>query len=349
MGSVGRSRRTRAQRVLSRIATVVGGLAFVLALGAFAACRPGASSTDRPVVLGYMANLTHAQAVLGMSSGEIERALSPTKLEAKVFNAGPSVIEALFAGAIDVAYVGPGPALNAHARSQGKGLRVVAGGCANGVVVVARKGSGIRTLADLAGRRLGTPQLGNTQDLSARHYLSAVLGQKDLSNVRPVDLTEHAGLFARGELDAAWVPEPWGQRLISEADAELVAEEKDLWPGGQFTQTLVVTTPEFLSRRPDVVESILRVHRSFTARLTTEPLKYEGQLSEALSSLTGRRLPDGVLRAAMGRVRFIDEPLPETLRTLATWARDLGFQDREVDLQGLVDTTILLKAATGAH
>jgi NitT/TauT family transport system substrate-binding protein len=284
-----------------------------------------------------------------MSSGELERALSPTKLEAKVFNAGPSVIEALFAGAIDVAYVGPGPALNAHARSHGAGLRVVAGGCANGVVVVARKGSGIRTLADLAGRPLGTPQLGNTQDLSARHYLSAVLGQKDLGNVRPVDLAEHAGLFARGELDAAWVPEPWGQRLISETDAVLIAEEKDLWPGGQFTQTLVVTTPEFLARRPDVVENILRVHRSWTLRLTTEPKKYEGELSDALSALTGRKLPNGVLHAAMGRVHFTDEPLPETLRTFAAWTHDLGFGEREVDLQGLVDTTVLLKAATGAN
>ena len=324
-------------------------LAIVVAvLGSVPACHSGQSQGERPITIGYFANLSHAQAVLGVASGEFERALSPVKLETRVFNAGPSLIEALFAGAIDIGYVGPGPTLSAHARSGGKGIRVVAGAASNGVVVVARKGSGIRTLADLAGKRVGTPQLGNTQDISARHYLSAVLKQTDLSNVRPVDNAEQAALFARGELDAAWVPEPWGQRLISEADATLIAEEKDLWPHHEFALTLVVTTPEFLSRRPELVESLLRVHRSWTRRLATEPDAVEGPLGDALFALNGKRLASGVLAAAIQRVRFIDDPNPETLQTFASWTQDLGFEQRTTDLNGLVDTTILLKAARGA-
>jgi NitT/TauT family transport system substrate-binding protein len=314
--------------------------------GALAACHKNSSEAAPAVRLGYFANLTHAQAVLGVSSGELEKALSPAKLETKIFNAGPSLIEALFAGEIDVGYVGPGPALAAHTKSGGRGIRVVAGAAANGVVIVARKGSGIRTLADLAGKRVGTPQLANTQDISARHYLAAVLKQTDLSNVVPIENAEQVAMFERGALDAAWAPEPWGQRLISEAGGELIAEEKDLWPSNQFAITLVVTTPEFLKQRPDVIEAMLRVHRSWTKRLNAEPEKYTAPLGDALFALTGKRLAAGILPAALRRVQFIDDPGMDTLRTYQAWKHDLGF-DRgpAVDLNGLVDATQLQKAS----
>jgi len=303
--------------------------------------RAGSGERGGPIRVGYFANLTHAQAVLGVASGDFETAIAPAKLEAKVFNAGPSLIEALFAGEIDIGYVGPGPALRAHQQSGGKGIRVVAGAAANGVVVVARKGSGIRALADLAGKRVATPQLGNTQDMSARHYLSAVLKESDLGNVVPIDNAEQAAMFARGALDAAWVPEPWGQRLIAETDATLVAEEKDLWPSKEFCLTLVVTTPEFLAKRPDVVRSVLRAHGTWTRRLNDEPGKYVNALGDALFALSGKRLAAGILPAALGRVRFVDDPSIDTLRTFATWQRDLGFDRGPTDLSGLVDTTAL--------
>jgi NitT/TauT family transport system substrate-binding protein len=313
----------------------------LLLVGGLLGCRAGSSEPTAAIRVGYLANLSHAQAVLGVASGDFERAVAPAKLEAKVFNAGPSLIEALFAGAIDIGYVGPGPALSAHEKSGGKGIRVVAGAAANGVVVVARKGSGIRSLADLAGKRVGTPQLGNTQDISARHYLLSVLKESDLGNVVPIDNAEQAAMFARGALDAAWVPEPWGQRLIAETDATLVAEEKDLWPSKEFCLTLVVTTPEFLAKRPDFVESVLRAHRTWTRRLTGEPDKYLNALGDALFALTGKRLAAGILPAALERVRFVDDPSMDTLRVFASWKRDLGFDRSRTDLSGLVDTTAL--------
>lgn len=308
------------------------------------ACR-GAKSAEQKVTIGYFPNLTHAQAVLGVASGDFAHAVAPWKLETKLFNAGPSLIEALFAGEIDIGYVGPGPALSAFQKSGGKGIRVVAGAAANGVVVVARKGSGINALGDLAGKRLATPQLGNTQDISARHYLSAVLKQATLANIVPVDNSEQVAMFSRGDLDAAWVPEPWGQRLISETDAVLVAEEKDLWPSKEFLLTLVVTTPEFLAKRPDVVEAVLKAHRLWTRRLVDEPDAHSAELGDALFTLTGKRLPPGVLPAAIKRVRFVDDPGMDTLRTFAMWKHDLGFDREEVDLNGLVDTSALKRAS----
>jgi NitT/TauT family transport system substrate-binding protein len=313
-------------------------------------CRGAAKGTESKVTIGYFANLSHAQAVLGVASGDFGRAVAPLKLETRLFNAGPSLVEALFAGEIDIGYVGPGPALSAFQRSAGKGIRVIAGAAANGVVVVARKGSGVQTLADLAGKRLATPQLGNTQDISARHYLASVLHQSDLTNVIPVENAEQAAMFGRGDIDAAWVPEPWGQRLITETGATMVAEEKDLWPNKEFCLTLVVTTPEFLARKPDVVEAILRAHRTWTHKLTAEPEAHVAELGDALFTLNGKRLPPGVLPAAIQRVRFIDDANLDTLRTFANWKHDLGFDRGGVDaveLAGLVDTSALMRASAG--
>ena len=333
---------------LPRVFRAVLWVAILAALVVGPGCKPrGSSAGAAPVRIGYFANLTHAQAVLGVASGELERAVSPAKLETKVFNAGPSLIEALFAGEIDIGYVGPGPAISAHAKSHGQGIRVIAGAAANGVVIVARQESGIRSLADLAGKRIATPQLGNTQDISARHYLSRVLKQDDLKNVLPIDNSQQAALFAKGEVDAAWVPEPWGQRLIAESGAKLIGEERDLWPSREFVLTLVVTTPEFLAKRADAVESVLRVHRSFTRKLAAEPDTYRAALGDALFKLTGKRLAEGILATAIKRVKFTDEPpLDETLSTFALWTNDLGFERAKIDTAGLVDKSILQKTAS---
>jgi NitT/TauT family transport system substrate-binding protein len=304
-----------------------------------------ASAGPRPVRVGYFANATHAQAVLGVASGDFARALGARKLEAKVFNAGPSLIEALFAGEIDVGYVGPGPILNGDYASHGEGIRVIAGAAANGVVIVARGDSDVRSLEDLAGKRIATPQMGNTQDISARHFVQATLKGDEAKSVVPIENAQQGAMLARGEIDAAWVPEPWGQRLIAENGARLIAEEKDLWPGHEFALTLVVTTPEFLAREPEAVEALLRVHHAWTERLAREPQAHAAELGDALFALTGKRLAAGVLPAALARVTFEDEPLEDTLRAFSTFKRDLGFGHASVDTQRLVDTSILHRLA----
>jgi NitT/TauT family transport system substrate-binding protein len=303
------------------------------------ACGKSRGSGDAQAVrVGYFANLSHAQALLGVASGDYAQAVAPARLETKIFNAGPSLIEALFAGEIDIGYVGPGPVISAQARSHGQGIRVVAGGAANGVVVVVRKDSGITSIAQLAGKRLATPQLGNTQDISARHYLTAVLGA-DVSHVTPVDNGQQAALFARNEIDAAWVPEPWGQVLIAQTGATLLAEEKDLWPDKEF----VATTPEFLAKHPDTVARVLGAHHTWTDRLAADPVKYAPAIGDALFALTGKQLDPTVVRNALGRVKFTSDPNARTLKTFASWTHDLGFERDVVDLANLVDTTILDK------
>jgi NitT/TauT family transport system substrate-binding protein len=327
-------------------------LIFILAtvlVGAFAlSCQKssngaGAGAAPSEVRIGYFANLTHAQAVLGVSSGDFASAIGPSRLSTKVFNAGPSLIEALLAGEIDIGYVGPGPALNAQSKTHGQGIRVIAAAANNGVLIVASEASGIKTLDDLKGRKLATPQHGNTQDVAARHFLKDVLHQPDLQNVIPIANGEQSGMMSRGQIEASWAPEPWGSFLVAQNGAHVIGEEKDLWPQKQFNITVVVTTPEFLSQHPDVVEKVLAVHRTWTQRLTTEPQKYLPQLEAALYALTTRKLPAGILPAALARTQFSDEPLNQTFQTLGDWSFDLGFIQQKPDLSGLVETTILRK------
>lgn len=314
-------------------------LALVAALGASATGAP----SDKPVRLGYFANVTHAQAVLGVSSGDFAKAVAPAPLETKTFNAGPSLIEALFAGEIDIGYVGPSPAINAHAQSKGEGLRIVAGAAANGVVIVAREGAGITTLADLKGKRIATPQMGNTQDVSARHYLVKTLGQANASNVLPVPNAEQAAMMARGQIDAAWAVEPWGARLEAEAGAKVIGEEKDLWPGAEFTLTLIVVSPRFLKERPEAVEALLRAHSAWTSKLAADAQAQAGPMADALKGLTGKNLSQDIIARALSRVKFTDEPLEDSLKTFAQWAFDLGFVRQPPRLKGLVDRSLLDK------
>ena len=303
------------------------------------------------VRLGYFPNLTHAQAVLGVASGEYEKAVAPSRLQTKTFNAGPSLIEAIFAGEIDVGYIGPQPALTGHDRSKGKGIRVVSGAAANGVLIVARKDSGINTLEDLAGKRVASPQQGNTQDIAAQHYLTAELGQPDAKNVIAVPNAEQQGRMENGDIDASWAPEPWGSFLVSQAGAKVIAQEKDLWQQGQFATVVVITTPEFLSEHPETVRKLLWAHRMWTKRLQEEPDKYVPELESALFDLTKKKLPAGVLRSAFGNTQFTDDPMPYTFDKFARWSYDLGFTKAPTDTAGLIDTTILdkLKAADAAE
>ncbi len=295
------------------------------------------------VRLGYFANLTHAQALLGVQSGDFAKAVGPAKLTTRIFNAGPSLVEALFAGEIDVAYVGPGPSISAFVKSHGQGIRVIAGAANNGVVIVARPGSGIEKLADLKGKRIATPQTANTQDIACRTFLKEKLGQTDLSNVIPVPNAQQAALMERGQIDAAWSPEPWASGLLKQAGGKVLSleNETDLWADKQFTLTAVVTAPEFLQQHPDVVKKILGVHRAWTQRLRQAPQEQLPLLDEAMFKLTGKHLAKEVLSAALKNIQFTDEPLEGTLSTMAKWSYDLGFLKQPTDLKGLVDLTLL--------
>lgn len=296
--------------------------------------RAAARASEPParvIRVGYLPNLTHAQAVVGAARGDFARALDGVRVEFRTFNAGPALVEALFAGEIDLGYVGPSPTVNAYAKSGGEEVRVIAGSAANGVALVVRPG--IAAPGDLAGRRIATPQYGNTQDVAARFFLSnSLMADATLVNAENADIL---ALFRKGEVDAAWVPEPWAARLVAEAGGTILFEEKSLWPQARFTITNVIARRAFLDANRGLVAKFLEAHDALTAWLNERPEEAAEAVNDGIRRITGKAMPPDVLRQAWGRVVFTTDPLVETTKEQARRAQALGFAKTLPDLSGL--------------
>lgn len=325
-------------------------LQLIAAAGTYAAARPGFSASGKKVRLGYFPNLTHAQPLLGVPRGDYKKALGEdVEFETLLFNAGPSVIEAVFGGELDISYIGPSPILNGYVKSRGQEVRVVAGAALNGVLIIARKGSGIKKLEDLRGKKIATPQLGNTQDISARHYVQKVLGEKlkekgGKTEIIPVQNPDIEGLFAKGQLDAAWVPEPWGSRLIGSGLAELVAEERDLWPEKKFALTSVIVRKAFLDKEPELVERFLGAHEQLTLELAGRSASHAKELADELKRLTKKEFDVKLVEKSLPYIGFSSEPNFESFQEFFKSGSELGFlKSEKLDLQGLVKPELLEK------
>lgn len=296
--------------------------------------------------LGYMANLTHAQAVLGVAESTFER-YTGARVVPRLFPAGPAAIQALFAGEIDLLYVGPAPAINGYLRSEGEALRVIAGAASGGAVFVVQEGV---DPDDLSGRRLATPGLANTQDIALRHLIEQHGwrprergGDITLSPMAPAEIYS---LFLRRQIDGAWVAEPWGSRLIQEAGARLVYDERELWPDRTVATTLLAVHPDYLQANREQVKLFLEAHQELTRWLQTNPNEARDKLQRALADLQGRSLPDPIVAEAFARIDFRSDPMKASVAEQAQRAYDLGFLGApKPDLSGLFDLSLLQEVA----
>ena len=299
------------------------------------------------VRVGAFPNITHAQPMIGKANGWFEKAMAPeAKVEWKSFNAGPSAIEALFAGAIDMTYVGPNPAINGYVRSNGEALRIIAGATSGGAALVVRNDSGINAPQDFHGKRVASPQMGNTQDVALRSWLksqglmTAVKGGD--VQVIPIANPDQLALFLKKELDAAWAPEPWAARLVREANARVFLDERTLWPNGQFITAHLVVSTKFLQAHPDVVKKWLRAHVELTDWIEGHPSEAKRLLNQQIQRETGKALPSQVLDDAYGRMRPTYDPLRGSLMSAAKSAFDAGFLGRQMpDLSGMYELSLV--------
>lgn len=312
-----------------------------------AAGRASAQSASVAVRAGYFPNVTHSQALVGRAQGRFEKALgSGAHIEWKVFNAGPSVIEALFAGALDLAYIGPNPAIAGYVRSKGEALRVIAGATSGGAALVVRPAAGIEKSDDFRGKKIATPQLGNTQDVALRAWLQAHnLKTREKGGdvlVIPIANPDQLTLFLKGEIDAAWAPEPWASRLILEANARLFVDERDLWPNRQFITAHLIVRTAFLRAHPDVVKNWLRAHVELTEWINAKPAEARQIVNQQIQKDTGKALSPQVLDQSFSRLQATYDPIRTSLLTSAQQAFDAGFLGRQrPDLSGLYDLSLL--------
>ena len=297
--------------------------------------------------VGAFPNITHPQAMVGKSNGWFEKAMgTQVKIDWKSFNAGPSAIEALFAGAIDMTYIGPNPAISGYVRSNGEALRIVAGATSGGAALVVRSDSGIQKPEDFHGRKVASPQMGNTQDVALRAWLQANgLKATDKGGdvkVIPLANPDQLTLFLKKELDGAWAPEPWATRLIKEGNGRLFLDERTLWPNGQFISAHLIVRTKFLREHPDLVKNWIRAHVELTDWINGHLPEAKKLLNQQIAKETGKALPDAVLDQAFSRMQATYDPLRGSLMNAAKSAFDAGFLGRQMpDLSSLYDLSLL--------
>lgn len=329
---------------VQRIAIVMAVTIAVSMPAMFGGCIGG--PMEGVIRLGYFPNLTHGQALYGVHTGLYQERLGETELRATVFNAGPSAFEALLARHVDVIYVGPSPTISALEQAGLDVVVIVSGSASGGALFVAREGLELSKDADYGGKRFASPQLGNTQDIALKHYLKERGHQlrEDGGDVEVINAAnpDILSLFQQGQVDGAWVPEPWATRLVLEAGGTVHVDEKTLWPDEQFVTTHVVTTRAFLQQRPDDIRRLVEAHAEATQRLADGSPEVLRTINDGIEEATGKRLKDETMSAAFENLHFTVDPLQETFHRQYEMSHDLGFaREPPQDLARVYDLRFL--------
>jgi NitT/TauT family transport system substrate-binding protein len=342
-------RRLPLRRVVSLATLAVVGAA---ALGTTAACgddSAGGGSGPVTLRLGYFPNITHAPAVVGVEKGIFAEKLGDSaKLETKTFNAGPAAIEAIFSGALDATYIGPNPTVNAFSKSKGEAVRVISGAASGGVALVVKPE--ITSVEQLRGKKIATPQLGNTQDVALRYWLkekglkTTKEGGGDVKIV-PQENAQTVETFTSGAIDGAWVPEPFVSRLVN-AGGKVLVDERDLWPDKKFVITNLIVSTTFLKAHPDVVKKLVEGQVAANEFVNTKPDEAQQAISDHIGKITGKPLDVKLIKQAWPTLEFTNDPIAASLKTGLDHAVAVELT-QPVDLNGLYDLTYLNEVLKG--
>jgi NitT/TauT family transport system substrate-binding protein len=299
--------------------------------------------TAGEIRLGFFPNVTHAQALYARATRYFET--NGIEVRWQMFHSGPTAVEALFSGAIDATYIGPGPTINGYVKSHGEKFVIIAGAASGGAALVVRNDSGIQNPADFAGKIFATPQLGNSQDIAARIWLLdhnlRPIAQGGSVNLIPLSNADQVTMFKTKQIDAAWTIEPWVSRLELEANGKIFLEEKSLWPEGKYVTTHLVVTRKFLKEQCDVVRKLLAAHIELTQIINSNKAKATMILNEQIRKDTSRALREDEITRALDRVELTWDPIASSLRKQAEAAHKIHFLRKEPDLRGIYQLTLL--------
>jgi NitT/TauT family transport system substrate-binding protein len=302
-----------------------------------------AAGEEKSVIrFGHFPNITHAQGVIahGLSrkgKGWFEERLGPNvEIQWFTYNAGPSAMEAMFAGSLDLTYVGQGPALNAHFKSNGQEIRVLAGAANAGAALVVKSDSRIKTAADFRGKKIATPQLGNTQDISCRAWLKAqgfkVTQTGGDVTVLPTNNPDQLALLQNGGVDAVWTVEPWVTRLEREAKARVFLEDKDI------ITTWLVSSAKFLGRQRDLAKKIVAANAELTDWIQKNPDEAQKLLIDELAAETKTTFAPDAVSPAWKRIKFTTAVPNELIVKAVHDGKDAGFLKGNTDTSKLIET-----------
>jgi NitT/TauT family transport system substrate-binding protein len=299
--------------------------------------------------LGYFPNVTHATAIVGVESGLFREKLgNNVQLATSTFNAGPAAIEALNSGAIDATYIGPNPAINAYAQSDGEAIRIISGATSGGAFLVVK--SNIKSAKDFKGKKVASPQLGNTQDVALRTYLKKKGLKTDTAGGGDVSIVSQENaqtldLFKQGEIAGAWVPEPWATRLVQEGGGKILVDERKLWPQGRYVTTHLIVRTEFLKDHPAAVKKLLEGQVAANDLIKDDSTRAQQLVGQGIDKATGKPIAPELIAASFQNLVFTNDPIASSLRKSAKDAEAVGLL-KHVDLKGIYNLKLLNQVLT---
>jgi len=288
---------------------------------------------ENKIRVAYFPNINHAVPIIGMEKGTFENQIgNNTVIEPILFDAGPQVIESIFAGSIDIAYVGPGPAINGFLKSEDHNVKILSGAASGGASFIVHPNSKIESVADFEGKRIAAPQIGNTQDISLRNYLSEnglkpaeKGGSVIVLNISNPDIYT---LFAKGDIDAAWVPEPTATILVQQLDGKRLFNEEELWPDNRFASVLLIAREEYVKQNPDVINKWLEAHRQTVNWINSNPEQTRIIFIQFMKKETGKSLPDKLVDESLSNLEITSDPIVSSIHIFAKRADSLGYLGR---------------------
>jgi len=233
-------------------------------------------SNQNKIRVAFFPSIGHAVPIVGIENGIFEKGIGEQiQIETKLFDSGPQVIESIFASSIDVAYVRPVPVINGFLKSHGKDIRILAGAASGGASFIIQPDSGLDSIENLDGKRIASPQISNSQDVSLRYYLAS----NDLNPVEKggtvfvlnISNPDIYTLFAKGDIDGAWVPEPWATMLVQDLDGVRLFNEEKLWPNEQFASVLLIVRTDYLENNHELVQNWLKSHKETVVWINSNP------------------------------------------------------------------------------
>jgi len=315
----------------SLVSAAIAGIILLFVLGSTLTYDD--STYENKIRIAYFPNIGHAVPIVGMEKGFFEESLgNQTKIETRVFDSGPQVIESLFANSIDIAYVGPGPAINGFLNSENHNVKILAGAASGGASFIIHPDSEINSVSDFAGKKIAAPQIGNTQDVSLRHYLSEN-GLKSADKggsivVYNVPNPDTYTLFVKGEIDGAWVAEPWATILETELDGKRLFHEEELWPDKQFASVLLIANTDYVKKNPQLVSNFLSSHHKTVTWINQNPVETRIVFNNFLNSYLGQSLSDDIVDVALSNLEITSDPIRDSVYSFAEKADALGYLGR---------------------
>lgn len=345
--------RSRSRRALAVVVAAIAALALAAGCSRAQEAPSSAPVADQgpaqQLRLGYFPNITHAGALIGVQNGLFAQNLGQTKLATQTFNAGPEETAALLGNSIDIGFIGSGPAINAYKQNP-DGVRVISGATSGGAQLVVRPG--ITGPQQLLGKKIATPQLGNTQDIALKKWLKennlpvgtgpGAVEVVNIDNARALDA------YKTGQLDGGWLPEPYASQFVLQAGATQLIDERTLWPNGQFPTTVVIARTDFVQAHPATVAAFLKGLVAAEDLGTTNPAAAKAAANAGLGASGSKPLPQNVLDRAWSTVSLNPDPLAALFPQLAQDAVTAGTAKSATNVKGLIDVGPLNQALTQA-